>query len=632
MGVEVPEADVTAEEVEVVNTEGNHPPEMESKAKLDLVQDSKESVNLVLVDSINEANVETKEVDHTGNANFPTDVVDEWPAPKQIHTFYFVKSRSYEDPKLKAKIDQADKEIQKKNQARYQITEALKAKRSERANIISQLKPLTAENKQYNEAVNGKIKEMEPLQTALGKFRNANNVVREKGMGLCYSEEELNDLIKSLHYRISHESMPLDEEKQLLREIKQLEGTRGKVIANAAMRAKIQDTVGQKEVIQDQVKIIGADIDGVRKDRQAVRTKIKHLEDQLKVIDAGISSLQEELESVNEKKDKAFEILNELRKARDTVNACYYQNRSLLNNAKELAAKKDITALEGLCHSEVENFMSKWSSHKVFREDYEKRILTSLDNRQLCRDGRMRNPDEKHIMETQQALVPETTPAKVTVKQAKKIVNLEISRADTASIDKIHDQEIAKVAEADLKSKKAHSDNTANSHDTENSQKESRKSNEIDAEKLRETKREEDIAKSKLGMERKKKLAEKSAAKAAARAQKEADKKLKDKEKRAKKKAAVLAPTMSDEQVESEVVEVAETNGKVDAPAPEEAKQPKENIRYRNFKKGQNQLPKVILKRKKSRAYWSWVAPAAVVLGLTLVVVGFGYYYLQKGT
>ena len=40
-----------------------------------------------------------------------------------------------------------------------------------------------------------------------------------------------------------------------MREIKQLEGTRGKVIANAAMRAKIQDTLGQKEAIQDQVKV-----------------------------------------------------------------------------------------------------------------------------------------------------------------------------------------------------------------------------------------------------------------------------------------------------------------------------------------------------------------------------------------
>ena len=61
--------------------------------------------------------------------NFPKDVVDEWPAPKQIHSFYFIKYRSYDDPKIKAKFDQADKEIQRRNQARYQITEALKAKK-----------------------------------------------------------------------------------------------------------------------------------------------------------------------------------------------------------------------------------------------------------------------------------------------------------------------------------------------------------------------------------------------------------------------------------------------------------------------------------------------------------------------
>lgn len=45
------------------------------------------------------------------------------------------------------------------------------------------------------------------------------------------------------------------EEKQILREIKQLEGTREKVIANAAMRAKVQDSLGQKQAIQDQVKV-----------------------------------------------------------------------------------------------------------------------------------------------------------------------------------------------------------------------------------------------------------------------------------------------------------------------------------------------------------------------------------------
>lgn len=153
---------------------------------------------------------------------------------------------------------------------------------SDRAAVISQLKPLTAEDKRYRGMLDEKRKELEPLHAALGKLRSANNVTRERGVGLFSSEEELNDhvslycsivlfpashaipdfvyfgilkQIASLHYRMQHESIPLVEEKQLLREIKQLEGTREKVIANAAMKAKIQDSLGQKEAIQGQVKV-----------------------------------------------------------------------------------------------------------------------------------------------------------------------------------------------------------------------------------------------------------------------------------------------------------------------------------------------------------------------------------------
>jgi len=61
--------------------------------------------------------------------------------------------------------------------------------------------------------------------------------------------------IHGLQYRIQHESIPLTEEKQILREIKQLEGTREKVIANSAMRTKLHETIGPKDTIQDQVKV-----------------------------------------------------------------------------------------------------------------------------------------------------------------------------------------------------------------------------------------------------------------------------------------------------------------------------------------------------------------------------------------
>lgn len=158
-----------------------------------------------------------------------------------------------------------------------------------------------------------------------------------------------------LNDRMVHESIPLSEEKRLVKEIKDLEKTRSKVISNAANRAKLQGTVVEKEAIQDQVKvsvfycnssflflhifpreisgnhslnnqIIGEGIDGIKKERQAVRSKIKVLEDELKLVDAELASLQEDLDAATARKDKAYESLQELRAVRDAkVSLAYLQ-------------------------------------------------------------------------------------------------------------------------------------------------------------------------------------------------------------------------------------------------------------------------------------------------------------------
>lgn len=62
-------------------------------------------------------------------ANFPKDAADEWPAQKQVHSFFLVRFRQYDDPKIMSKLDQAALETEKRNQARFKITEQLKAKR-----------------------------------------------------------------------------------------------------------------------------------------------------------------------------------------------------------------------------------------------------------------------------------------------------------------------------------------------------------------------------------------------------------------------------------------------------------------------------------------------------------------------
>jgi len=73
------------------------------------------------------------------------------------------------------------------------------------------------------------------------------------------------------------------------------------------------------------IQIIGEGIDGIKKERQAVRSKIKVLEDELKLVDAEIASLQEDLDAATARKDKVYESLQELRAVRDAkVSLTYF--------------------------------------------------------------------------------------------------------------------------------------------------------------------------------------------------------------------------------------------------------------------------------------------------------------------
>lgn len=58
-------------------------------------------------------------------------------------------------------------------------------------------------------------------------------------------------------------------------------------------------------------------MDGVRKEQQVVRAKLKQLDDEKEAMEKHINTLQEELTIVTQKRDKAFEKIQELRKQRD---------------------------------------------------------------------------------------------------------------------------------------------------------------------------------------------------------------------------------------------------------------------------------------------------------------------------
>ncbi|CAH8385330.1 unnamed protein product [Eruca vesicaria subsp. sativa] len=563
-------------------------------------------------------------------SDVPKDAAEEWPAAKQIHSFYFVKYRHLEDPKIKAKLEVADKELAKLNKARRAVVEELIAKKAEKTKLFEMLDPLKSERQGFNNKFDEKKKEMEPLQQALGKLKGGGGSSR--GPVICSSQEELNSMIYSYQYRIQHESIPLTEEKQLLKEIRLLEGTRDKVIANEAMRAKIKEAMGHKDDIQDQVKSMGAGLDGVKKERQAISARINELGEKVKATKDEIQVLENELNTVTEKRDKVYSNICELRKQRDETNSGLYQGRTVLKKARELAAQKKIDELEALSNAEVEKFVSLWCSKKNFREDYEKRILGSLDARQMSRDGRMRNPEEKPLVAPEPPAAkaaPSATEVapKAKAKQQPKEEPVSAPKPDAAD-QKTEKAEKAKDA---VKVKNVVVDDEEEEEEVYGLGKPQKEEEKVDEATMKEMRKQEEIAKAKLAMERKKKQAEKAAAKAAIRAQKEAEKKeQKEREKAAKKKTGGSNPyeAISEDVPEASEAEKEETEAEapvVEKPQKEKvlkAKPVRNRIRSRG---GPETLPRPILKRKKQTNYWVWAAPAALVVLILLVL---GYYYV----
>ncbi|CAH9144631.1 unnamed protein product [Cuscuta epithymum] len=593
-----------------------------------------------------------EEIKSAPTINLPKDaVVEDWPEPQQIHSFYFVKYRSFKDQKLNAKIELAEKELQKIYQARSRMIDTLRAKKAARSELTNERKSLSAERQQYSSQMDEKRKVMEPLQQALGKLRGGGSRDRERGPVIFSSEVELNNYIKSLEYRIQHESILMSEEKQIIREIKQLEGTREKVIANAAERAKIEESMGEKESIQSQVKLIGVDLDGVRKEKQALSAKLKQIDDERDALNKDIDLLEKELDALAQERDKINESIVDLKKQRAQGNSSFFKYEKLNFEARQLANKKDIAALKVLSETEVEKFMTQWCNDKSFRDDYEKRLLQSLDMRQLSKDGRMRNPDEKPLVlpeappTTTVALLKTTNqkPSKEDSAPPQSDASLPVSKAQKEKNNNNSSSNNSKQPKEETNKTKKSSSSGVNVHkddeeeipgvtDVSKDKDSSVKEDKVDEEALRQAKREEELVKYREALERKKKKEEKAAAKAQLKAQKEAEKKLKDRERRAKKKGGGGGNTPDEStedasEITTEDAEREKSEEKVETAIEPKRKEKKANtVRQRTRGKGSSDIHKVILKRKKAMNYWVWAAPAAAVAILLLLVIGYKFF------
>eukprot|EP00249_Psilotum_nudum_P003500 c16915_g1_i1 orf=602-3316(-) len=486
-------------------------------------------------------------------------------------TFYLIKIPKPVDNKLKSRIRLTELQLNDTTARRDCIQAALRLKKASRAEVLHNLRNAREEERICREALRDKRQEMEPVQEALNNLRSASSGARER-KGLYSCEEELNERISYLEYRIQHESIPsLKEEKQILREINQLKASREQVCANAVLNAELQDFLSQKDGLQNDMKVLSQGWDSLKKKHQHAMAKVKDVEMEYKLADDTVKQLQAEWEAASQTRQHTYESLKSLQKEENEQNNAFYQCWRVIKSAKLLALKKDKKALEELCNSQVEQIMVQWNNFEGFRAEYIRNNERSTLRRLETLDGRCLSPDEvppvpsndleilidsapdthnilsKREMHDQNEKVidtlQETSNASATSNSLCKEVNVK-NDAEKISIDGRNNGVERTMASYNSTTEVPYLHLESSAEVQKSSAEVNNKMQELEAAESREKCRQAEIAKAKDAKERKNRLAERKRIKAEARAMKEAERREKERQKKILKKTAAVSLKM----------------------------------------------------------------------------------------
>lgn len=577
---------------------------------------------------------------HTSAANAAERVV----SVSRRRTFFMVRMPRTADSQLRSKIKLAELQLEEASKNRDVIRAALQLRRASKIGLLDKLKVVRDKERACKDATQKKRLEIGPLQTALNKFKVAENMFREDEIS---SEEDLNDRIAYLQHRIQHESIPLKEEKQLIREIKQLESHRSQVCANVAVHAQLLESIGPKQGIQDHCSILYQELDMLRNEQFQARAECEPIEKDLQDLNVKIDEFVDQLENAKRSQHEALFACKELKRLLGEQNSEFYKSREDVRKAKELASIKKLDELEIVCHQQVEGMLTRWNNDASFRERYIKNNEHSTLRRLETLDGRSLGPDEEppllaSDMDTTTDTLPRahepapevSTPENVEVKTMVSTGATNKAKLPAAKVVQGAPDSVA-VSNAVSDSRKSKGKITENLKVSKSSSSieatikptpdkvEDPAIKEAQAAELKEKRRQEEMAKAREAAERKKRQAERAQAKALLRAQKEAERRDKEREKKARKKAAVNtedsepAEVPSQEEREAELVlEEPFKDSSVDLKG--SSSQRRKPLGKKSKAQRQSLISPLPRKMWTVPPIWVWVLLALIVIVLTL--------------
>ncbi|MFS7994104.1 hypothetical protein Hanom_Chr12g01101951 [Helianthus anomalus] len=369
------------------------------------------------------------------------------------------------------------------------------------------------------------------------------------------SVEDIDGRILNMERMIQHETLLLKDEKQFIREIKQLKTLREQLASNMGSPEEIRQAIDQKDQNEERMKTLRKELESLKdkasKAEAVVRTAGKTYNEESRTE----RELQARFRAADDVRQNAYAQLNSLRKLSYDKNKNFRQFKEDLMAARDFASHGNKDALHRLCANQVETFMEQWNNNDEFRKEYVSRCNVNASRRQRALDGGPLIPDDVAPVlpgnlneKVDNSAVSVSIPIPGEVKSVSVVSSTEKMHADSSntsnrSIENVSGQkhqtlktkgaakptsvksdDVAVVTELAIDNKKEE-ENTPTKEEIELAKKAEELRKEEIAAKLKEQRRLEEKAKALEALERKKRNAEKAQIRAELRARKEAEQK-----------------------------------------------------------------------------------------------------------
>ncbi|XP_021815571.1 calponin homology domain-containing protein DDB_G0272472 isoform X2 [Prunus avium] len=556
--------------------------------------------------------------------------------------FYFlIRVPRYDDENLKEQIKQAQLHVEEKTKSRDAIRSKIQMERATCKEYFDNFEAARSEERAARDLFKAKRHEMDTVQLMINKVKNAMSV------------EDMDSKIRNMEHTMQHETLPLKEEKQYIREIKQVKQLREQLSSSLGKQDEVQQALDQKDHIEERSKVLRKEMDLLRNNLLKAETVTQAAKKKFNEENNMLNELLSQFRAADDIRQEAYAHLQSLRKQQYDKNKYFWRYKDDAKAANNLALSGNREQLQDFCIKQVETIMELWNKNDDFRKEYVRCNNRSTLRRLRTSDGRSLGPDEEPpiIPDIVRATKDNLATVLSTPEQAKRVPPVESEKPDDKSAKKVGQPkiEIAKTKKPEKPASSEISPATASGRNeiedekveepkvTKEEEELARKAEALRKEeaaaRLREQRRLEEKAKAKEAQERKKRITEKAQARAAIRAQKEAEEKEKEREKRVKKKERKKATTTKATNGISEGDSAPDPSSDTPTETPEqsETKEKPITVTKRSQKSSQftkqtkvKSIPLPLRNRSKRRMQpWMWVLLTVLVV-LALFFLGNG--------